>query len=52
MPNGFQITQKRFEGIDLLVGEIKNGKSKFIFDYGWYSTKVPPSGPKNLSLGR
>ena len=32
---------KKIEGIDSFVGEIKNGKSNFFFDYGWYSPKPP-----------
>ena len=35
LPNDFKY--KKVDGIDSFVGEIKNGKSKFIFDYGWYS---------------
>ena len=41
LPTDFKY--KKVDGIDSFVGEIKNGKSKFIFDYGWYS----PSPPKN-----
>lgn len=39
LPTDFKY--KRIDGIDSFVGEIKNGKSKFIFDYGWYSPKPP-----------
>ncbi|MCG2420542.1 hypothetical protein K8089_16085 [Aequorivita sp. F47161] len=41
LPKDFKY--KKVDGIDSFVGEIKNGKSKFIFDYGWYS----PSPPMN-----
>jgi len=39
LPNDFKYYQ--IDGIDSFVGEIKNGKSKFIFDYGWYSPRPP-----------
>jgi hypothetical protein len=32
---------EKIDGIDSFVGEIKNGKSTFFFDYGWYSPKPP-----------
>lgn len=32
---------KKVNGIDSYVGEIRNGKSTFFFDYGWYSPKAP-----------
>ena len=35
LPTDFKY--KRIDGIDSFVGEIKNGKSTFFFDYGWYS---------------
>ncbi|MCD9586182.1 hypothetical protein [Tenacibaculum maritimum] len=41
LPKDFEYD--KIDGIDSFVGEIKNGKSKFIFDYGWYS----PSPPKD-----
>lgn len=41
LPKDFEY--HKIDGIDSFVGEIKNGKSKFIFDYGWYS----PSPPKD-----
>jgi hypothetical protein len=41
LPKDFEY--KKVDGIDSFVGEIKNGESKFIFDYGWYS----PSPPKD-----
>ncbi|TCP21516.1 hypothetical protein EV195_1182 [Tenacibaculum skagerrakense] len=39
LPKDFKY--KKIDGIDSFVGEIKNGKSKFIFDYGWYSPSPP-----------
>ena len=39
LPKDFKY--KRIDGIDSYVGEIKNEKSTFIFDYGLYSPKPP-----------
>jgi hypothetical protein len=39
LPKDFEY--KKVDGIDSFVGEIKNGESKFIFDYGWYSPSPP-----------
>ena len=32
---------KQHKGIDSFVGEISNGKTTFLFDYGWYSNGNP-----------
>ena len=39
LPKDFKY--KKIDGIDSFVGEIKNRKSTFFFDYGWYSPKPP-----------
>jgi len=39
LPTDFKYN--KIDGIDSFVGEIKNGKSTFIFDYGWYSPSPP-----------
>lgn len=39
LPTDFKY--KQVDGIDSFVGEIKNGKSTFIFDYGLYSPSPP-----------
>ena len=43
---------KKIDGIDSFVGEIKNGKATFFFDYGWYSPKPPFDEKKYIEESR
>lgn len=50
LPSDFKY--KQIDGIDSFVGEIKNGKSTFIFDYGMYSPSPPMNKEEYIAESR